>query len=66
MISAGMVPVMAPQMEVPREDMIPMKIMSEVPLPIPYSVIRSASHITREDPPTRMMTMNIIVNTISV
>ena len=46
---------------VPAVERIPTKIMREVPLPTPYSVILSPSHITIMEPPISIMTMSVIV-----
>ena len=48
-------------MVMPAVDRMPTKMMSEVPLPTPYSVIRSPSHMTMTEPPMSMMTMSVMV-----
>ena len=40
--------------EVPAVERIPTKMISDVPLPMPYSVILSPSHMTITLPPTRI------------
>ncbi len=40
---------------------MPIMMISEIPLPIPFSVIRSPSHITKTVPAVRQMTQ-ITVN----
>ena len=51
----------APAIVVPAVERIPTKMMSEVPLPIPYSVILSLSHIHIILPATKIMMMPAIV-----
>ena len=43
--------------EAGRKAMIPIMMMSEMPLPIPFSVIRSPSHITKRVPMVRQITV---------
>jgi hypothetical protein len=61
LICPGMVLNMALPMERPSEDIMPMKIINEVPFPMPYSVILSPSHITNEEPAVNIITMQIMV-----
>ena len=60
---SGMTFIIAFHKSPPRVAMIPMKMISDVPFPIPYSVILSPSHITKALPPVSTITINIIVNT---
>ena len=45
--------------ELPKVAMIPVKIIREEPLPKPYSVIHSESHITKVEPAVRSTTITM-------
>ena len=45
------------KIEAGRKAMIPIMMMSEMPFPIPFSVIRSPSHITKTVPAVRQITV---------
>ena len=55
----------APIREVANDEMIPMKMIIEEPLPMPFSVMRSESHMTRVEPAV-MSTMMIAPLTASL
>ncbi len=40
--------------------MIPIRMMKEIPLPIPLSVIRSPNHITNIEPAQRIITEEMV------
>ena len=46
--------------ELPIPDKIPIKIIKDVPLPIPYSVILSPNHITNVEPAVKIITVIIL------
>ena len=46
----ALIPTSLLRMESPAVEMIPTKMMSEMPLPTPYSVMRSPSHMTSMAP----------------